>query len=326
MIEHLSIEMFQTDIDDFEQSVVTMPDISTVCTASDWQIAAYERLQDAREPRIYRRDTTWLLWCMGPVHRFRRVLQPFEMSWAFGTPLVGESIEACVQLSLEVLLRDRPSWEMAVFSGLPEGGALAAELRRTLGAHFYSESIAGSHCDQALLHDGLEAWLERRSRNFRVGLRKSERAAQEQGISFEWIDGECDGAALLERILRIEQRSWKGEAGKSIYRSPAYKGFYETLCGRLGKRGLLRTIFAQRNEQDIAYAFGGVVGSVYRGFQISYNDEFAAIGLGNLLQWQQMQKLAQEGITLYDLGMEMAYKKRWADRLQRFQTLIFTRL
>ncbi|MCK6509923.1 GNAT family N-acetyltransferase [Myxococcota bacterium] len=325
MIEHLSLEMFQDDIEDFERSVIAMPDISTVCTASDWQIAAYERLSDHRESRIIRRDTTWMLFCIGPVNRYRRVLQPFEMSWAFGTPLVGEDIEACVQLSLEVLLQDRPSWEMAVFSGLPEDGALAIELLRTLGAHFHSESIAGSHCDQAFLHDGLDAWLERRSRNFRVSLRKSERAAQEQEIAFEWIDGVCDGAALLERIFQIERRSWKGESGKSIYRNLPYRRFYETLCTRMGKRGLLRAIFAQHEGKDIAYAFGGIVGSVYRGFQISYNDQFAALGLGNLLQWWQMQKLAEEGITLYDLGMEMAYKKRWADRLQRFQTLLFVR-
>ncbi|MCB9637357.1 MAG: GNAT family N-acetyltransferase [Myxococcales bacterium] len=326
MVEHLSMDIFQAEIEDFERSVLEMKDISTVCTASDWQLAAHAQLHEPREPRIYRQGSTWLLWCMGSIHRFRRVLQPFEMSWAFGCPLVGGTLEERLQLSLEVLIQERPSWEMAIFSGLPEDSEEALWLERTLGARFMCESFEGCHCDQALLHDGLDAWLSRRSRNFRVGLKKSERAAQEQDIQFEWIDGICDGAAVLDRVFRIEERSWKGETGNSIYRSNSYRSFYSDLCRRLGRRGLLRVMFAQHEGKDVAYAYGGILGTVYRGFQISYNDKFSSIGLGNLIQWKQLQKLAEEGITLYDLGMEMGYKKRWADRLQRFQTLVFTRL
>src|SRR5688572_32387452 len=51
----------------------------------------------------------------------------------------------------------------------------------------------------------------------------------------------------------------------------------------------------------------------YRGLQFSYDDAFAQLGLGGLLQYHQIVELCAEGVTRYDLGTEMDYKRRWAE-------------
>ena len=51
------------------------------------------------------------------------------------------------------------------------------------------------------------------------------------------------------------------------------------------------------------------------GFQLAYAESVTDLGLGHVLQWHQVQAAAAEGISLYDLGMDVAYKHRWADRI-----------
>ena len=48
----------------------------------------------------------------------------------------------------------------------------------------------------------------------------------------------------------------------------------------------------------------------------------ADLGLGHLLQIEQIRAPAGEGIPTYDLGMDMEYKRRWADRVDETISVI----
>jgi CelD/BcsL family acetyltransferase involved in cellulose biosynthesis len=63
----------------------------------------------------------------------------------------------------------------------------------------------------------------------------------------------------------------------------------------------------------------------YRGLQFSYDDAHATLGLGGLLQLQQIIALCDEGIARYDLGTEMDYKRRWAEDVMETEMLVIVR-
>ncbi len=45
------------------------------------------------------------------------------------------------------------------------------------------------------------------------------------------------------------------------------------------------------------------------------------MGLGNLVQYNMIQWLCDEGVKKYDLGMDMPYKRRWAENRLEFINL-----
>jgi CelD/BcsL family acetyltransferase involved in cellulose biosynthesis len=63
----------------------------------------------------------------------------------------------------------------------------------------------------------------------------------------------------------------------------------------------------------------------YRGLQFSYHDDHAALGLGGLLQYQQIVALCDEGVERYDLGTEMDYKRRWAEDIMETEMFVVVR-
>jgi CelD/BcsL family acetyltransferase involved in cellulose biosynthesis len=173
------------------------------------------------------------------------------------------------------------------------------------------------------LEGGVEAYLGRRSRNFRRALRRGEKKAKEAGIAV--VDASTASATeLFARIQAVEKRGWKGRDEVGITEG-AMHDFYQRMMPRLCLRGAQRVLFAQHEEQDIAYIFGGLRMGGYRGLQFSYDEDYREYGLGNLLQIEQIRRLCAEGALTYDLGMHMDYKLRWADREYQTLTLLLIR-
>ncbi len=97
------------------------------------------------------------------------------------------------------------------------------------------------------------------------------------------------------------------------------------MAARLTASGRLRAGFARAEGRDVGYILGAVRGRAYRGLQISFDEAWAAWSPGNVLQLAQMSALVAEGVTRYDLGMDMAYKRSWADEAVASETLIVFR-
>jgi CelD/BcsL family acetyltransferase involved in cellulose biosynthesis len=98
--------------------------------------------------------------------------------------------------------------------------------------------------------------------------------------------------------------------------------FYRQMLRRLAARGAARVMFARRDGQDLGYILGGVLGEGYRGLQFGFAEEVAPLSLGNLLQVRQIEALCREGVRAYDLGAEVAYKRRWGDRVRETVTIV----
>src|SRR5690606_24575420 len=91
---------------------------------------------------------------------------------------------------------------------------------------------------------------------------------------------------------------------------------------RLVRRGCQRTIFAMHEGRDVGYVFGGVMGTSYRGLQFSYDQDYEQLSIGSLLQYHQITELCAQGCTSYDLGTDLAYKRRWSDGVMETLLLI----
>ena len=51
---------------------------------------------------------------------------------------------------------------------------------------------------------------------------------------------------------------------------------------------------------------------------MSFRTGYESLGLGNFMQYSQVEYMCQEGVKLYDLGQDIEYKYRWGET--RFAT------
>ncbi len=216
----------------------------------------------------------------------------------------------------------------------------------SLGRVGFAEGITRQLID---LGDGFDAWLDRRSPKFRRNLRRAERRAAEVGLTIVDADpgdtdptspgqrspgqGDTDPTevdALLDRLLAIEERSWKGREGNGMI-GPGMATMYRAMLTRLRTRGRLLAHVAVVDGDDVGFIIGGIRNRRYRGLQLSYvqpDDQAGAedLSIGNLLQAHHLRLLVERDLAdVYDLGMDIDYKRRWADRAERSIVLVAQR-
>lgn len=308
-----------------EQALDATPEIDRWCSGPDWILAVREGFAPESDGLLLR--TT------GPVPGFAllatyrmedgsTMVAGLEPLWGFAAPVFGPDLEALGQeLCHELASRD---WRFLVLPGVPPPDGpdsyapLLARALSRLGRARIGEGIVRQVAD---ITDGPEAWLGRRSQRFRRNLRRAERQGADAGLSV--VDARHD-PEVFERIMDIERRSWKGQDDGGII-APEMATTYRSMIDRLGSKGRLRVGVATIDGCDVGYILGGVRGDRYRGLQLSYRQTVAELSVGHLLQWWQLRSLEEEGLHHYDLGMDMEYKRRWADRQEPSLTLIIER-
>ena len=317
-METLTLEQFIHDRQDFDATVARTPDIFRFCSGSSWQLAAHKTLYPNRETLIFRRGTHWQAWAVGPLYEFSKVLQPLEVDWYFGSPIVGPHPGKAGRFLLDTLLEVRGEYPLIWLSGIPESGTMKALLLSQFSKYFRLFPLEGCHCQSADLRGGWKHYLSRRSGKFRRALLRKHEQAEKEGVGAQFLNALPGSTeSFLKRVLELEAVSWKGESAESIFIHQRFRDFYGEIIQDLDQQGMFRAVFLQKDGQDVAYAMGGMLGSEYRGFQMAYNQQFSHLSLGHLAQWELIQNLCHSGCTHYDLGMEMDYKSRWADSTRR---------
>ena len=240
-------------------------------------------------------------------------LVPLESVWLFGAPIVGSDPRVAASYAADHFFsqrreqaiylggyrEDSPWWQALIDSFGPYGDLFGGEER--------------ARC-RASLDGGIDGYLSRRTRAFRRNLRQGERLASNAGIHFDIVDA-MDSNLLLERLHRIEQESWKGLDGSGI-EGHDMATLYAHLLPLLSSQGSLRACVARDGKGcDVGFIFGGVRDGTYRGLQLSFVESARELGIGNLLQWHEIQRLASEGLYTYDIGMDMEYKRLWTEEL-----------
>ncbi len=302
--------------DAFDDLVDRTGEVDRFCSSTDWIVPLHRRLGSGRVLVEVTPEAGVALTRL-PGRDRRALLCGLDAQWGFACPVVGPSVEAGVELIEQHLHQHRHDCQALLLPGVTPHGALATCLVQRLGSRILSaNSTLGRRV--AWLDGGVGAYLDRRSARFRRNARQAANRAQLAGIRFEWLQG--GGAAVVRRAIAMEQASWKGRNGSGLA-DPAFAGFYLDLAESLAG-GRLRAGFAVAGRQDVGYILGAVRRGRYRGLQLAYSSHFPALSLGNLLQLGQMEHLVSEGVTRYDLGMDMPYKVSWSDELFETETLV----
>ncbi len=308
---------------DFDGAAVQTRGISTFCSGRDWCISAATALHHSTEPLVWQDGDHWLALGRSYHDQVGAYLQPLEADWGFASPLLGPEPKVCIDMLEEFLAQPQPIWNVALLSGLsPE---LARRVSAVLSRKYRCMTREGISCQLASLDGGLDAFYARRSARMRSGLRRGQRKLAANDMVIDQMDSNGSVETLLNRVLDVEQYTWKKRAGQSVLLSPRYHAFYQAVLERASHRGALRAAFVQHKGTDVAYIFGAVLGDTYRGFQLGFHERFSHFGLGNQMQLAMISRLCDEGYHWYDLGMSMDYKQRWSDRNLELVTVVVVR-
>jgi len=311
-VEAISLAELEAQADEMDRLALAAPDIDAFCSSPSWILPAAAALMPPCEPILYRGEAGFLAAGLR-LHEDVRVVEPLEAMWGLASPLVGPAAAPLASHAADVVRARQMDWDAVIFTGLMVDSALLQALVRRLGARYRIALGPQTIRHVASLDGGAGGFLARRSRGTRKSLRQSERRARAAGIGFE-EDSARDLAGaerLFERILAVEQRSWKGRARIGLD-TEGMRDFYRLMTQRLATAGRLRVLFARRGDEDVGYVLGAVFGDTYRGLQFAFDDRFRAVGLGNLAQLEQVQRL-EPAIVRYDLGTGGEYKRAWAE-------------
>ena len=310
--------------DDFDREVAETPAIDRFCSSSAWILAATAALMPPRAPFSFKGVHGYFAAMRGVHPAGFPYVEPVELAWGLASPLIGADAHALVG-EIVPLLAGRRDWQLAILAGMTLSGPQRRALDAELPVRWERRRGQPTVRHVASLEGGVDGFLSRRSRELRKSLRKSLRAAEADGLTFESVRAtEGTAAALYERIQAIEAHSWKSQEGVGISAGPM-RAFYAAMLPRLCALGQQRTVFARMGDRDVGYVLGAVMGDEYRGLQFSYADDLSRYGIGGLLQYHQVIELCEEGVARYDLGTEMDYKRRWAEQIMETEMLVLVR-
>ncbi len=304
----------------WDAAVDRTPDVDPFCASTLWSFAAASSFPDA-DPPVVVTDGVAFCGMRGQTTDEGRILVGLDPVWGFATPLVGPPRRAAEMLARRLDLDD--DWRLAVVAGQREDSALTACVAQVADGRWSLYRGPEEHRLRADLRGGVGPWFARRSSRFRQRIRRLERDAADAGICVTDISAAAPDE-VFDRLLAIEQTGWKGSDHTGLA-SGDLADFYRRMCVRLAAREHLRVLVARHDGEDIGFVLGGVRGATYRGLQLSYHRDHGDAGVGHLLQMAQIRRLADEAVTVYDMGMDMPYKTRWADRVDTTFAVIVSR-
>lgn len=284
------------------------------CCRTEWQLSYHETSGIGRPLVIESDDDSVVAFAERRFAGYPPLYEPLENHWLFGCPLLGRTAPDLFERLLRI---QRPGAAPPVWivSGLRPTDPLLELLIARFGDRCGIHLATSESMRSASLAGGLDGYLSRRSGKWRRGVQQAARRLRERGVTFErHAPHTVTGAhALYDRVLAVEERSWKGIERCGMAEPPA-REFYRVLLRRLAKSGIGRVILARDGEgQDIGFIFGGVAGPVYRGQQFSFDDEWRDASLGNVLQLEKLRWLTETGVQQYDMGPTMEYKLHWTE-------------
>lgn len=315
-MRELNVEQLERRAEDFDAAVCQTPDIDYFCSSTFWILPAWRAFLPDHRLWAHESDHGFIALGIGSDRSLGTYIHPLEASWALASPFVGPDPARLTSQFIELCHETTVDWDILFLSGISPDSNPFHELIRGFRGH-YSLGLGPSSVRRvASLQGGIDGFLSRRSSKFRANLRRSRRRGKDAGIDVDYIDSpsaEEAAGPLFDRALEVEYKSWKADADTGIIDGPM-KTFYRDMLPRLAQRGALRFLFLTLGGEDIAYCFGGVFNNAFRGLQMSFDDDYRAHSPGSLAQLHMIDQLCEEGIATYDLGSDMDYKRRWAEK------------
>ncbi len=222
-----------------------------------------------------------------------------QNEWSPGGDLLldpASDVHAALDL-LVAAAADLP-WQLLWFEAVTPGTHrwrtfLDALDRAGLGAEYHER------CDVGLLsaHGDWESYQQTWSRNHRKKMTRCRRRLADGAdvrmelhadLSPEQVE------PILQRGFEVEDRSWKGNAGTSILKTPGMLPFFTRQARTLAEWGQLKLAFLVRDDRRIAFEYAPCAKSVYHSFKVGYDEQYAANSPGQLLMLELLRQMYRE--------------------------------
>lgn len=314
----LSFAELEAAAGELDALVAASPEVDRFCSSSVWTLPAREAFAPEAPPLIGRGQAGIASFMIVPLTGGARAGVALESSWQLASPFASPQPEDLIaELFAAVRAAPRRPVDVLLVSGVAPGSRALAALERAARRPPVVIAPATNRL-VASLAGGLSGFLSRRSSKLRATLTRARRLADVDGVVVErWRRfDETQLTALLDRVFAVERRSWKASDDSGM-NDAQMERFYRLMLPRLASKDALRAILLTRGGKDVAFCFGGLHTSDgvtgFRGLQSSYDDHFSRISPGALAHVEMIALLCEEGVTSYDLGSDMDYKRRWGE-------------
>jgi CelD/BcsL family acetyltransferase involved in cellulose biosynthesis len=233
-----------------------------------------------------------------------------DWSWA-GDLLVDPSADLDSAMELLAAATGRLPWPLVWM----EGVALESARWRAFAAALESGGLAFDSSEQFRVgqieigHDW-DAYQATWSGNHRHQMRRmAVRAKKEGGTTLVALrDVRPDQVeSLLRRGFAVECRSWKGERGTAVLKSPKAFEFYCRQARQLAEWGQLQLTYLELGGRAIAFEYGWNAKGVYCSPKVGYDEEFRRLTPGQLLRYELIERFfADPDQRLFDFGGPLA--------------------
>ena len=282
----LTFDELDAEADAFDAQIARTPEIDPFCSSSSWILPAARSVASEAQPFILKGDAGFIAMMLGTVGGGYVAAMPLEFGWGLAAPFAGPDPDALVDQLNWMWSQRADEIDALLISGIPIDGLWMGALTRTFIENHRMSIGPESVRRIASLDGGMDGFLSRRSGRFRANVRRANRRRLEENICLEYHSNP-EPLSIFERSVEIEADSWKGREGAGFNIEP-FKDFYRRMLPRLARRSQLRVLFLQRDGLDLAFIMGAVVGTRYRGLQVSFRAGYEALSLGNVAQIELM--------------------------------------
>jgi CelD/BcsL family acetyltransferase involved in cellulose biosynthesis len=196
-------------------------------------------------------------------------------TWLRETPLFGR--RRCDWLHLPMTAGSGPVHEMVV-DWTERHGA------KTLLRRRYRRAVLSR---PESLEQFLSVHVPRKLRQESGRLR---RKLEQSGPVTVRVTGSADG---IDNLLRLEQAGWKGKAGTALASRPSTAGFARAAAEALSAAGQLEVLEFSVGARVVAAKLNLLSGRNAFGFKIAYDEEFAALSPGLLLEIENIGNMVR---------------------------------
>ena len=169
-----------------------------------------------------------------------------------------------------------------------------------------------------ILHDW-EAYTSSWSRNHRSAVKRTRKKFEASGDV--QVIRLCDPSdqllhETLEACFAIEDRTWKGESGTSIVKTPGMREYFHREAKIVRDAGMLDLWLLKLDGQLVAFEYCHLSKGTCFSHKISFDPAWERFSPGRLLRFYQLQQYHQDPqITLLDtLGVLCQAKAKWTTR------------
>lgn len=310
------------DYAEFNALLANTTGVDSFCSSSSWAESSRRAFMPQADLAVYQHRSAMAVFALARMPEGHRMLLPLDATWTLSSSLAAAFPRRDIPGLIAQILEDRLYVDFCILSGIRPSSTLYRMVVTALAEHMLSiTQMRPAHRAVADISKGYDAWFARRSAKFRASVRRAERRTNAAGIRFEVLPIEDVHMGLMDTFHAIERRSWKGREGTGITEQ-SMSDFVEGFLAQTRAQKQSRILLAHDGDLPIGFILGGVSQSGYRGAQMSFDDQYRSIGLGNAMQTHMIRSLVADQVHTYDLGSSMPYKLRWADYEDRSNSLL----